>query len=101
VKTRAYSICRRCASVYPEGRKCPACDGDDVAARAIAAATAHAIEQGPPAPPAKRSTAMLAAAGLLALILALGATVAAIASPGSDAAPAAASGSGGAPQVHQ
>ena len=102
--TRAYSICRRCASVYPHGRKCPACDGDEVAARAIAAATAHAIEQAPPAQPVRRSTAMFAAAGLFALILALGAAVAAIAAPGSDAVPAPSSISapgGGAAQVHK
>jgi len=101
VQTRAYSICRRCAAVYPEGRRCPACDGDEIAARAIAAATAHAIEQAP-APMRRRSSAALAAAGLFALILALGATVAAIAAPGGDAAPAApGSASGGsAAQVH-
>lgn len=97
--TRAYSICRRCASVYPEGRRCPACDGDEIAARAIAAATAHAIEQAPPGRMTRRSSAALAAAGLFALILALGAAVAAIAAPGSDAKPA--SGSGSASQVHQ
>ncbi len=100
--TRAYSICRRCASVYPDGRRCPACDGDEVAARAIAAATAHAIEQAPPAP-VRRSSATFAVAGLLALILALGATVAAIASPGNDVGPASPSSApgGSASQVHQ
>jgi hypothetical protein len=102
VITRAYSICRRCAAVFPDGRRCPACDGDEIAARAIAAATAHAIEQAPAGPLRRRSSAALAAAGLFALILALGAAVAAIAAPGGDAKPSSISGSGGsAAQVHQ
>lgn len=46
--TRSYSICRRCAAVYPHGRKCPACDADHEAARAVAAATAHAVEAARP-----------------------------------------------------
>lgn len=44
--TRAYSICRRCASVYPEGRRCPACENDHEAGREVAAASAHAVEVG-------------------------------------------------------
>jgi hypothetical protein len=44
MQTRCYSICRRCASVYPEGRRCPACEGDAEAARVVAEATAHAVE---------------------------------------------------------
>jgi hypothetical protein len=44
MQTRAYSICRRCAAVYPEGRRCPACDGDVEAGRAVHAATMHALE---------------------------------------------------------
>jgi hypothetical protein len=44
MQTRAYSICRRCASVYPEGRRCPSCDGDAQAAREVAAATTFAVE---------------------------------------------------------
>jgi hypothetical protein len=42
--TRAYSICRRCASVYPEGRRCPACENDHEAGREVAAASTHAVE---------------------------------------------------------
>ena len=44
MQTRAYSICRRCCSVYPEGRRCPSCDKDTEAARTIAEATTHAVE---------------------------------------------------------
>ncbi len=43
-RTNCYSICRRCSAVYPEGRRCPACDGDAEAARVVAAATAVAVE---------------------------------------------------------
>lgn len=42
--TRCYSICRKCAAVYPQGRRCPSCDGDVEAARAVAAQTAVAVE---------------------------------------------------------
>ena len=80
-------------------RRCPACDGDEVAARAIAAATAHAVEQ-MPAPPKRRSSAAIGAAAVIALVLALGATVVAIASPGASYAPAAGSASGSAAQVN-
>ncbi len=44
--TRAYSICRRCTSVYPAERRCPACENDHEARREVAAATAHAVEVG-------------------------------------------------------
>jgi len=44
MQTRCYSICRRCAAVYPEGHRCPACEGDTAAAAAVAAATTHAVE---------------------------------------------------------
>jgi hypothetical protein len=44
MQTRCYSICRRCAAIYPQGRRCPDCDGDLEAARSVAAATAHAVE---------------------------------------------------------
>jgi len=81
VRVVAYSICRRCASVYPERRRCPACDGDAAAALAIANASAHAIEQAPAAPGLRRRRAIPAIV-LFALVLALGATVAAIAAPG-------------------
>ncbi|MBK9036265.1 MAG: hypothetical protein IPL61_34310 [Myxococcales bacterium] len=53
----AYSICRRCAAVFPATRRCPTCDGDREAAAAIAAATAYAIEptlMGRIAPPRRR-----------------------------------------------
>lgn len=40
----AYSICRRCAAVFPAERRCPTCDGDTHAAEVIAAATATAVE---------------------------------------------------------
>lgn len=42
--TRCYSICRKCAAVYPHGRRCPCCDGDAEAARAVAEARAVAVE---------------------------------------------------------
>jgi len=44
MQTRCYSICRRCAAVFPEGRRCPTCDNDHEAARVVADATAHAVE---------------------------------------------------------
>jgi hypothetical protein len=99
VQTRAYSICRKCAAVFPDGRRCPRCDGDQVAARAIAEATAHAIEQAAPTPSPRRNQATIAAAAMLALILALGAAVAAIASPSGYEVQR--SGSGSASQVHE
>ena len=46
MQTRCYSICRRCAAVFPEGRRCPGCENDTEAARVVAAATAHAVEAG-------------------------------------------------------
>jgi hypothetical protein len=99
VQTRAYSICRTCAAVYPEGRRCPRCDGDEVAARAIAQASAHAIEQAAPTPGARRRGVTIAAAAMLALILALGAAAIAIAGTSDEGAPR--SGAGGAAQVHE
>jgi hypothetical protein len=88
--------------VFPQGRRCPACDGDEVAAQVIAAATASAIEQAPPPRPHRRG-ALMATAAVIAFVLALGATVAAIASPGgaTPASPSPASGSGGAAQVRE
>jgi len=44
MQTRCYSICRRCAAVFPEGRRCPSCDQDAESARVVAAASAHAVE---------------------------------------------------------
>jgi len=44
MQTRVYSICRRCASPYPEGRRCPACEQDAEAAQQVLAATMHAVE---------------------------------------------------------
>ncbi len=40
----AYSICRRCAAVFPAERRCPGCDGDQGSAEAVAAAIAHASD---------------------------------------------------------
>ena len=108
MQTRAYSICRRCAAVYPDGRRCPVCDGDHDAARAVAAATAHAIEAAPDRRPVLRTrpTALIAVTVLLGLVLALGvAAAAAIATPGAgaavgpDATSSAGSGAGGALEV--
>ncbi|MCA9677848.1 MAG: hypothetical protein H6709_19110 [Kofleriaceae bacterium] len=42
--TRAYSICRQCAAVYPEARRCPVCHGDAEAAREVASAITSAVE---------------------------------------------------------
>ena len=114
MRTRVYSICRRCARVFPAERKCPACDGDVVAAREIAEARAHAIEQ-LAQPPRRRSSPAVALAALTALVIALGAAVAAIASTEPEPSPptasgasgagpvsgASASGAGGAAQVHE
>ncbi len=50
MQTRCYSICRRCAAVYPDGRRCPTCEGDAEAARQVAEATAHAVEVTLPKP---------------------------------------------------
>ena len=81
METRAYSICRRCAAVFPDGRRCPLCDGDRDAARAVAAATTHAIEAAPDRRPLRRgrSTVAFAAAILLGLVVALGIAAAAAA----------------------
>jgi hypothetical protein len=80
MQTRCYSICRRCAAVYPEGRRCPACDGDVEAAAVVAAATAHAVEamrQNPVRPMRKGAmlvtgvvaVSLLACLGMIALAL--------------------------------
>lgn len=72
----AYSICRACAAVYPAERQCPACAGDQVAAQAIAAATAACAAE--PAlfprfvPRPRARTRVIAAAALGALLLGLG-----------------------------
>jgi len=47
MRTRCYSICRTCASVYPDGRRCPSCEGDEEAAKLVAEASAHAVEAAP------------------------------------------------------
>lgn len=52
--TRVYSVCRRCARPYPEGRRCPSCDGDREAARAIAVAIADSVEASPRVPAVRR-----------------------------------------------
>ena len=44
MRTRAYSICRTCASVYPDGMRCPSCHGDVAAARVVEDAIAVAVE---------------------------------------------------------
>lgn len=44
MQTRVYSICRRCAAVFPEGRRCPACENDAQAAHEVAQATTFAVE---------------------------------------------------------
>lgn len=80
MQTRAYSICRRCAAVFPDGRRCPVCDGDLEAARAVAVATAHAIEAAPARRVLRRArpVGVIAAAVLLGLVVALGVAAAAV-----------------------
>ena len=73
----AYSICRACAAVYPAERQCPACAGDQVAAQAIAAATAACAAEPALFPrfvprPRARTRVIAAAAALGALLLGLG-----------------------------
>ena len=41
----AYSICRRCAAVFPAERRCPGCDGDQGSAEAVAAAIVEALSE--------------------------------------------------------
>ena len=43
MELRAYGICPTCCEPHPESRGCPRCDGDDVSAREIEAATAIAF----------------------------------------------------------
>lgn len=69
---RSYSICRRCAAVYPDGRRCPTCDGDHEAARAVEAATAHAVEVGRPRRTRPYRTGALFVTGVLAISLLAG-----------------------------
>jgi hypothetical protein len=73
----AYSICRACAAVYPAERQCPTCAGDQVAAQAIAAATAACAAEPAMFPsfvprPRARTRVIAAAAALGALLLGLG-----------------------------
>jgi hypothetical protein len=73
METRAYSICRRCTSVYPQGRRCPACEGDTAAALAVAAASAHAVEmRDVKIKPMRRSAAVVAGVVALSLIAGIG-----------------------------
>ena len=72
MQTRCYSICRRCAAVYPEGRRCPACEGDVEAARQVAEATAHAVEVAPPKPSRASLQQTLFVTSVVAVSLAAG-----------------------------
>jgi hypothetical protein len=72
MRTRAYSICRRCAAVYPEGRRCPTCEGDVEAAHAVAAATAHAVEAARAAPVRPMRSGALLVVGVVAFSLLAG-----------------------------
>lgn len=72
MQTRCYSICRRCAAVFPEGRRCPACDGDHEAARAVAAATAVAVEATRPGRTRPYRSGALFVTGVLAVSLIAG-----------------------------
>lgn len=72
MQTRAYSICRKCAAVYPEGRRCPACDGDTVAAQEVAAATTCAVEAAHLARTHPHRTGALLITGVVAVSLVAG-----------------------------
>jgi hypothetical protein len=72
MQTRAYAICRRCAAVFPEGRRCPGCDGDAEAARQIAAATAHAVEAARPVRTRTHPRSAIFVTGILAISLITG-----------------------------
>lgn len=74
MRTRAYSICRKCAAVYPEGRRCPTCEGDAEAAREVADATAHAVEYTPPQRrrPTLHATLVVSSVVAVSLIAGLG-----------------------------
>jgi hypothetical protein len=72
MRTRVYSICRRCAAVYPEGRRCPACEGDEQAARQVAEATVHAVEAARAAPVRPRRAGALLVTGVVAVSLIAG-----------------------------
>lgn len=72
MRTRCYSICRRCAAVYPEGRRCPTCDGDTVAAQAVADATSVAVEAARQAVIKPRRAGALLVTGVVAVSLVAG-----------------------------
>jgi hypothetical protein len=72
MQTRAYSICRRCAAVFPEGRRCPACEGDTVAAQEVAAATTYAVEAAQQARTHPHRTGALLITGVVAVSLVAG-----------------------------
>jgi RNA polymerase subunit RPABC4/transcription elongation factor Spt4 len=72
MQTRVYSICRRCMAVFPEGRHCPACDGDAVAAQEIAAATTCAVEAARMARTHPHRSGALFVTGVLAVSLIAG-----------------------------
>lgn len=74
MRTRCYSICRRCAAVYPEGRRCPTCEGDAEAAKAVAEATAHAVEVAPQPPhrPSLRGALVVSSVVAVSLVAGLG-----------------------------
>jgi hypothetical protein len=42
MQLRAFSICRTCSELYPSNRGCPSCDGDELAAFEVLAATDEA-----------------------------------------------------------
>lgn len=72
MQTRAYSICRRCASVYPADRRCPSCDGDTDAAAAVAAATTFAVEAAHQARTRPHRSGAIFVTGVVALSLVAG-----------------------------
>jgi hypothetical protein len=72
MRTRAYSICRRCAAVYPDGRRCPTCEGDAVAAQVVAEASAHAVEVARAAPVKPMRSGALVVVGVVAFSLLAG-----------------------------
>lgn len=72
MELRAFAICPSCAELFPSSRSCPACHGDNDAARevAMAAAIAHAAEA--PAlsgrPGARRTRRLIQATSVLAAL---------------------------------
>lgn len=65
--------------MYPEGRRCPSCEGDVEAARQVAEATAHAVEAVQPQRRRASFEQRLVVGGVVAVSLAAGFSMIALA----------------------